>query len=68
METLQPPLKVGTCSAFPDGIPDEIGVNGADHRVPFRGDHGIQWELRPTAKFALEIWEELAPVGRRGKK
>jgi hypothetical protein len=32
-----------TCAAFPDGIPDEIWWNRADHREPFEGDGGIRW-------------------------
>lgn len=39
-----------TCSAFPDGIPEIITLNGFDHRRPFVGpdgvllDHGIRYE------------------------
>lgn len=31
------------CKAFPNGIPEEIWWNRADHRNPFAGDGGIQW-------------------------
>lgn len=32
------------CTAFPDGIPDEILFDGADHTVPWPGDRGIQFK------------------------
>jgi hypothetical protein len=35
-----------TCDAFPAGIPDEIFNGDNDHKKPFKGDHGIQFELR----------------------
>jgi hypothetical protein len=37
------------CDAFPDGdgIPSEIITNEADHREPFPGDHGIQFDALP---------------------
>ena len=33
------------CAAFPEGISDEIYVEGADHRRPFPGDRGIVYSL-----------------------
>lgn len=39
-----------TCDAFPDGIPKVILMNEIDHREPFPGDHGIQFELKPRAE------------------
>jgi hypothetical protein len=32
------------CAAFPDGIPKSVFRNGADHRQPYSGDHGLRWE------------------------
>ena len=33
-----------TCRAFPAGIPEDIFLNGFDHRKPYPGDHGIRFE------------------------
>lgn len=32
------------CLAFPDGIPDTILSGEIDHKKPYKGDHGIQYE------------------------
>ncbi len=34
------------CPAFPDGIPMAIWMGENDHKQPYKGDHGIMFELR----------------------
>lgn len=45
------------CTAFPDGVPDEIFESRADHRRPFEGDHGILFD--PINAEATEYAELL---------
>ena len=35
-----------TCGAYPGGIPVEILVSLADHRLPYEGDRGLGFEPR----------------------
>jgi len=53
------------CAAFPrpPGIPDVIFDNGFDHRKPYEGDHGIQFEPKPGTSA-----EALARIERRFAK
>ena len=34
------------CEAFPQGVPKEILYNRVDHKKPYPGDNGIQFERR----------------------
>jgi hypothetical protein len=45
-----------TCTAFPEGIPDEIIKNEFDHREPHPGDRGIQWE--PDPERPMPAWAD----------
>lgn len=51
-----------SCDAFPDGIPSAIINNVADHREPFPGDKGLQYE--PISK-TWEMPEFGAPAGAK---
>ncbi|MCB9731990.1 MAG: hypothetical protein H6745_05080 [Deltaproteobacteria bacterium] len=44
---------IGTCAAFPDGIPLAIQQSRADHREPFEGDRGLRFQptLDPRAPY-----------------
>lgn len=37
-------IKAQVCTAFPDGIPKALIDDKFDHRNPYPGDHGIQFE------------------------
>lgn len=41
-------LDSATCNAFPGGIPREILRGHHDHKTPYPGDNGIQYEPMPT--------------------
>jgi len=35
---------IGTCKAFPDGIPEDIWLGKVDHKKPYPRDNGIRFE------------------------
>lgn len=39
------------CTAYLDGVPAEIALNIVDHKKPFPGDHGIQFEAKPKKSW-----------------
>lgn len=43
------PQKPQTCKAFPKGIPVEIWEGRNDHKQPYKGDQGIQFEAREVS-------------------
>ena len=38
------------CSAFEEGIPEEIWTNRHDHHDPYPGDNGIRFEIVPLGE------------------
>lgn len=53
------------CRAFPDGIPEDIITQDADHRAPYTGDGGIMFETDGTS--AKDIAEMFGPVRTAGR-
>ncbi len=53
-----------SCDAFPGVIPDPIIYSAVDHRWPYAGDNGIQFDPKDedAAAYADEIF---GPRGRR---
>jgi hypothetical protein len=75
MTSLAPPICVGcvhrisergwSCTAYPNGIPDEIIRSKVDHRQPHIGDHGIRFE--PVDDEAAEFASLLFGQSKRMK-
>lgn len=56
---------VARCRAYPDGIPMEIGMLGADHRTR-RGDEtgGLIFDRKPASDEAWRDWQRKAAAMR----
>ena len=75
MTSVAPPICIGCrhlvgnlmephCSAFPEGVPWDVLLSKVDHRQPFPGDNGIQFEPKTStdAKYAVMLFEDLTPA------
>ncbi len=63
-------LQVGTqrCTAFPEGIPEELWGAYRGHRKPFPGDHGLQFSERPLPSPLLASRYEVPDFLKKPEK
>lgn len=51
---------IHACSAFPEGIPEEIWRNRHDHHQPYPGDQGIRFEMVAVSDEAAQKREKIS--------
>ena len=51
--------KIGTCKAFPKGIPLDIASGQFNHHKPHKGDHNIQFKLNEKKIKREQLVQEL---------
>ncbi|MFC4008484.1 hypothetical protein ACFOY2_14735 [Nonomuraea purpurea] len=50
------------CTAFPDGVPDQIYFGGFDHRRSYPGDRNVLFDLREGGERALTAYERYSGI------
>ncbi|MCF6175497.1 MAG: hypothetical protein L3J71_07005 [Victivallaceae bacterium] len=60
--------RVPSCNAFPDAVPDKIFFESGDHRKPWPGDNGIQFEPRKLTRREKSYLEDVYSIKIKSTK